>query len=57
MFAAPAVVGGVVTGLRLRRMAGAHRSRPLAGWTRLLGAPLAAYGLCVVCRVAAGVGG
>ncbi|MEU3849606.1 hypothetical protein [Streptomyces sp. NPDC029554] len=57
MFAALASLGGVVTVLRLRRMAGAHRSRPLAGWTRLLGALLAAYGLYVVCRVAAGVGG
>ncbi|OXS31859.1 hypothetical protein [Streptomyces sp. XY006] len=42
---------------RLRRMAGAHRSLPVAGWTRLLGALLAAYGLYVVCRVAAGIGG
>ncbi|MER8224095.1 hypothetical protein ABTZ58_26590 [Streptomyces sp. NPDC094143] len=57
VFAAVAVLGAVVTVLRLRRMGGAHRRRPLPGWTRLLGALLAAYGLYMVCRVADGVGG
>jgi hypothetical protein len=56
VFAAVAVLGAVVTVLRLRRMGGAHRRRPLPGWTRLLGALLAAYGLYVVCRVAGGLG-
>ncbi|MBB4713343.1 hypothetical protein [Streptomyces luteogriseus] len=51
LFAAVAVLGVVSAAVCLRRMWATHQRRAQPGWTRLLGALLAAYGLYVTFRV------
>ncbi|MFG3716322.1 hypothetical protein ACGF8D_00755 [Streptomyces massasporeus] len=57
LFVAVAGLGLVSTVARLRSAWAAHRLLPLAGWTRLLGTLLAAYGLYVAYRVVDGLPG